>query len=478
MTNLVAVLSLLVLASGGPPPEEVYVGAVAAVAMPLDEAATMAESMCTAMTLQSPPAYHVSCPDMELSKAELLGSLRQMKGGQAAAPMVDLCGNNRCPASETTAAKVKWMVRGELRRASPTSVAAAFWFTDREGHAVGPREEIKGRDLADLVQKTMEAGKRMMLRLPTLTAPAPAVQQQKPVQPPAAPAPASVTTGKVTEDLEALGCTDPMPADVRAPVTAELEGTGAGPGTDEDLALPIALDNAFCDALGKHFKSAGLDPMPYPCSAYSYWRLGHTVLRQQVDRTSSLPKVVVTARFRTNTAFLKDTQTEKKLKKGTRVALLVTEKPAGATRFLINSEGDATLEPRLREELEAHGVKVDLFPDVSPATRAALAAGTPIDPRGPACLARNQGTQLLIWVQDERGNGGNIMGTGVVSWTDRVTLTVVPTESLTLVAPARIDAAVPCNTASMAPLSCAGARNARLVGPLVTHALARLAEVP
>lgn len=238
----------------------------------------------------------------------------------------------------------------------------------------------------------------------------------------------------------------------------------------------MALNRAFCDALKPAFASVGLAAVPYRCSAYRAWRLGERVVKEEVRQTKSGQELVVTARFTINAAYLKDTITEKTLQPGTRVALLVTERVPGGNRFMIGSEGEALMEARLREELEARGLKVDRPLQLADATRAALASGAAVDPRGPACLARNGGAQLLIWVRNDRKDGGEIGVPGLRSYQDAVTLTAIPTESLTALAPAPIHIAVPCIAPTLAPVSCAKLYRDGMIGPVVTHALARLAE--
>ncbi len=279
----------------------------------------------------------------------------------------------------------------------------------------------------------------------------------------------------VTEDLQGLDCTDAMvPVDPK-PVVVEFEGTGSATSEDRDAqrARALALDLAYCNALEKAFQSVGIAKLPYRCNAYLAWRLGEKVLRAG-PKAGRKNEVEVRARFRINGAYLKDTITEKALKRGARVALLVAERGLGSKTYAVDGAGDSMLADRLRAALEDRGARVATL-QMSSETRAALTRGAPFDLRGPACLARNSGAELLVWARNEREDAGEIIES-LHAYQDFVTVTVVHAETMRVLATDRVDSSVACIVPSLNLPTCSTNYQESLVGPLATHALARLVE--
>lgn len=140
----------------------------------------------------------------------------------------------------------------------------------------------------------------------------------------------------LTEDLKALDCTGPLRQRKDKPRTAKFVGSGTAHVSDRARAL----DNAYCDAVGAAFRSVGVAKMPYPCSAYGTWRLGENAIKEKVIKKVEGAKTVsslqVTATFKINTSYRKDSLLAERVKPGGRLALLVVEKAPGADTTLIN----------------------------------------------------------------------------------------------------------------------------------------------
>lgn len=111
--------------------------------------------------------------------------------------------------------------------------------------------------------------------------------------------------------------------------------------------------------------------------------------------------------------------------------------------------------------------------ELSPATRAALTKGADVDLRGPACVARNSGSDHLFIVRNERADLGARFA-GLHKYQDKVTVTAISTDTMTVIPAAKVDTVISCIESTLGP--CDERYQDSLVGPLATCILERLSE--